>query len=121
MDGPAFERYTTGKTLFFGLLGDVPYGAEEYFPNRRVRWSFLDGRCIEGQWFETNRRICFVYEGELGQQCWEFTQSPNGLSALFVEDPNAPSPDANALPSTPLYEITDADEPLLCLGPEVGV
>ncbi|MEM6728766.1 MAG: hypothetical protein AAF618_09715, partial [Pseudomonadota bacterium] len=35
-----FEAYTTGKTFFFATEGNQPYGAEEYLPNRQVRWAF---------------------------------------------------------------------------------
>ena len=37
-----FAARVQGKVLTYGLAGE-PYGAEEYLPDRRVRWSFLDG------------------------------------------------------------------------------
>ena len=54
-----FEARVTGKTLTYSS-GGVAYGAEEYLRNRRVRWSFLDGECFEGQWFTSGDQICFV-------------------------------------------------------------
>lgn len=109
MDGAAFDAYTRGQTFTYGT-GSAPYGAEEYLENRRVRWSFLDGRCQEGEWYEDNGMICFVYDDNPDPQCWSFYQSPGGIVARFEDDPDM----------TTLYEITRSAEPLMCLGPEVG-
>lgn len=109
MDGAAFDAYTRGQTFTYGT-GSAPYGAEEYLENRRVRWSFLDGRCQEGEWYEDNGMICFVYDDNPDPQCWSFYQSPGGIVARFEDDPGL----------TTLYEITRSAEPLMCLGPEVG-
>ncbi|MDU8911320.1 hypothetical protein [Aestuariicoccus sp. MJ-SS9] len=105
-----FESYVTGKTLYFGL-GGQPYGAEEYLDDRRVRWSFLDGKCKEGFWYEEAGQICFVYEDNPTPQCWTFFRQGDGLRAMFQNDPNA----------TTLYEANQNEEPMLCLGPDVGV
>ncbi|NSX56474.1 hypothetical protein [Parasulfitobacter algicola] len=107
----AFEQYVTGKTLYYGEPGARPYGAEEYLPGRRVRWSFLNGECIEGQWFVDMDLICFVYEDNPEPQCWSFYKDGGGIVAMFENDPN----------STTLYELQNASEPLRCLGPDVGV
>ncbi len=105
-----FDAYTRGKTLFYGFGGQV-YGVERYLPNRRVIWSFLDGDCKKGVWYEQNNQICFLYEDRSDPQCWVFTQSGGGLIAQFEGDPEA----------TELYEAEDIGEEMLCLGPEVGV
>ena len=106
-----FEAYTTGKTLFFGQNGQA-YGAEEYLPGRRVIWSFLDGQCKYGTWFNEGNDICFVYEDDPGDvQCWRFQKGPRGLVAFFLDD----------TPGAPLYEAQDLGEEMMCLGPEVGV
>ena len=105
-----FDAFTKGKTLFYGTLG-APYGAEVYHDNRRVQWSFLDGECIEGEWYEDSGNICFVYENMPDPQCWTFTKGANGLIARFENNPQ----------STTLYDAQDAGEELLCLGPKVGV
>jgi hypothetical protein len=109
MDGAAFDAYTRGQTFTYGT-GAEPYGAEEYLDNRRVRWSFLDGRCQEGEWYEENGMICFVYDDNPDPQCWSFYQTPRGIVARFEDNPS----------QTTLYEITRSPEPLMCLGPEVG-
>lgn len=106
----AFDRYTRGKTLYYSSDGSR-YGAEEYFDQRRVRWSFLDGQCKEGTWYASGKDICFVYEDNPEPQCWQFFLEPGGLSASFSGDSS----------DTTLYEITGADEEMLCLGPEIGV
>ncbi len=109
MTGAQFDDYTRGQTFTFGN-GAEPYGAEEYLENRRVRWSFLDGRCQDGEWYEDSGMICFVYEDNPDPQCWSFYQTPSGIVARFEDDPA----------QTTLYEITRSPEPLMCLGPEVG-
>lgn len=110
MGAEDFDRYTTGKTLFYGFDGTA-YGVERYLPGRRVIWSFLDGHCQRGMWYEEAGQICFVYEENSTPQCWSFELSPEGLSARFQNDPQA----------TELYESGDINEEMLCLGPEVGV
>lgn len=110
MSAAEFEAYTQGKTLYYGQSG-APYGAEVYHEDRRVQWSFLDGRCKEGRWYEAGGLICFVYEDNPTPQCWSFTESPSGLVARFENDPT----------QTELYEAQEQNDPLLCLGPEVGV
>lgn len=110
MSGEEFETYVTGKTLFFGSRGEA-YGVEQYLPGRRVKWSFLDGKCKDGVWYEEAGQICFIYDDSPEPQCWTFERTPSGLSALFENNPQA----------TQLYEAQQSDEPMLCLGPDVGV
>ncbi|QIE46202.1 hypothetical protein G5B38_12065 [Pseudohalocynthiibacter aestuariivivens] len=110
MSASEFDSYTLGKTFYYGSVG-APYGAEEYLDDRRVRWSFLDGKCQEGQWYEEDGLICFVYDNQPDPQCWSFQQGNNGLIARFENNPE----------NTELYEVEKSVEPLLCLGPDVGV
>ncbi|WP_270731273.1 hypothetical protein [Shimia sp. Alg240-R146] len=110
MTAAEFEAYVSGKTLFFAAEGSR-YGVEEYLPDRRVRWSFLDGKCKEGLWYEEAGQICFIYEDNPSPQCWTFFERNTGLSARFENEPDG----------TVLYEIEDTGEDMLCLGPEVGV
>ena len=110
MSAEEFDDYTRGKTLFYGFEGQA-YGVERYLDNRRVIWSFLDGNCKKGVWYERAGQICFLYEDRSDPQCWSFSQGPNGLIARFENDPEA----------TELYEAEDIGEEMLCYGPEVGV
>ena len=110
MSAEAFDAYTRGKTLIYGAQGQ-PYGAERYLDNRRVIWSFLDGKCKYGEWYEQAGKICFVYEDRLEPQCWTFLQGPDGLVARFENDPEA----------TELYEAQNTGDELLCHGPDIGV
>jgi len=110
MSAAEFDAYTQGKTLFYGQ-GNAPYGAEIYLPNRRVRWSFLDGECKDGEWYEDAGLICFVYEDNPNPQCWSFQRSSSGLTAQFE----------NEVGSTELYEADDRGQEMLCLGPKIGV
>lgn len=110
MSADAFDDYTRGKTLFYGSDG-AAYGVERYLDDRRVIWSFLDGDCQKGIWYEDAGQICFLYEDRLDPQCWTFYQGPSGLIARFENDPEA----------TELYEAEDIGEEMLCYGPDVGV
>ncbi|WP_300059291.1 hypothetical protein [uncultured Roseobacter sp.] len=110
MSAQEFDEYTRGKTLFYGENG-VAYGAEEYLDNRRVIWSFLDGECKSGTWYEQADQICFVYEDNPDPQCWTFHKEEGRLIARFQNAPGA----------TELYEAGDLNEEMICLGPDVGV
>ncbi|MGJ8625606.1 MAG: hypothetical protein ACSHXB_01490 [Sulfitobacter sp.] len=110
MSAAEFDAYTRGKTLFYGRGGHA-YGAEIYHENRRVQWSFLDGDCREGEWYEADGLICFVYENNPNPQCWSFVEGSRGLIARFENEPN----------TTELYEAQDQGQEMLCLGPKVGV
>ena len=110
MTAEEFDAYTRGKTLFYGS-GGVAYGAEIYHENRRVQWSFLDGECKDGEWFQQGQLICFVYDDNPEPQCWSFVRGSGGLIARFENDPG----------TTELYEAQDMGEEMLCLGPKIGV
>lgn len=110
MSAEAFDAYTRGKTLYYGADGEA-YGVERYLDNQRVIWSFLDGECKDGVWYEDAGQICFVYEDRMDPQCWTFSEGANGLIAQFESDPDA----------TELYEAQDIGEKMLCYGPDVGV
>ena len=109
ISGETFEALTTGKTFSYGV-GGTAYGAEEYLPNRRVLWSFLDGDCFEGRWYTDGSHICFVYEGISDDQCWQFFQDGNRLTARFQGEFDA----------TQIFEIAREEERLYCKGPDVG-
>ncbi|MEM6760986.1 MAG: hypothetical protein AAF601_16045 [Pseudomonadota bacterium] len=111
MSAAEFEAYVTGKTLFYGRNGRA-YGAEIYREDRRVTWSFLDGECKDGYWYEAgDNNICFVYEDRPDPQCWSFERGPSGLIAKFENDPA----------STELYEANNSGEEMVCTGPKIGV
>lgn len=110
MGAEEFDALTRGQTFFYGLDGGAPYGAEEYLDNRQVRWSFLDGACLEGRWYAEAGRICFTYEDHPEPQCWIFERLEGRLVARFDGETS----------STDLYELRRAREPLWCLGPEIG-
>ena len=110
MSGAEFEAYVNGRTLTYAENG-VIYGIEEYLPNRRVRWAFTEDECRDGFWYEEDNQICFVYEGDIGLQCWRFTRSGSGLIARFM----------GAGDGREVYEAQQSKEPLRCLGPDVGV
>lgn len=106
----AFEAYVTGKTLVYESARG-PFGAEDYLEGRRVRWSYLDGQCQDGEWYPSGDQICFVYDEIPEPQCWSFYLRGGQLLARFE----------NRADATELYETAEQDEPLVCLGPKIGV
>ena len=112
MNGEAFDAFTRGQTFYYGY-GSTPYGAEDYLPDRRVRWSLLDGDCKQGYWYEAPEKlICFVYEDRPdAPQCWAFYNEGGKLRATFE----------NAESNSTLYQVEKSQEPMLCTGPKIGV
>lgn len=112
MTADEFEAFTDGKTLFFSLNGR-DYGVERYLGDRRVEWSFLDGECTRGVWYEENDLICFAYEGWQNPQCWTFEPDGAGMTAQF----SIP----NEAGQFNRYFAYEKDEPMVCIGPDTGV
>jgi hypothetical protein len=112
MTAEEFDTYVTGRTLTFGLEGQV-YGIEEFRPGRQTTWAFMTDECRKGRWFPRDEQICFVYEGDAPgvEHCWIFSRGDNGLIARFMGDGVG----------TELYEALNSPQPLICRGPEVGV
>lgn len=110
MTADEFEAYVTGRTLSYGVGGEV-YGAEEYHPDRRVTWSFLDGQCEDGVWYPEGDAICFLYEFDPDPHCWRFYEESGGLRAEILGKGGLST----------LYEVGETTEGLGCLGPDVGV
>ncbi len=108
----AFERLSTGRTLYFTLGGEL-FGAEEYHENRQVVWRFAGGECVRGRWWsEPGDQICFNYRGSDLVQCWGFYEDENGYFARSEAAEDA-SGDLRVANSTTL--------PLPCEGPDTGV
>lgn len=110
MSAAEFEAFVEGRTLFYSDRG-ADFGAEEYLPGRRVRWTYLDGECTDGRWYEAGELICFVYEDIPDPQCWTFFMQDDGIAARFENDPD----------EQPVYSTRSTREPLQCPGPPVGV
>ncbi len=109
-----FEAYALGKTLSYGAAGQV-WGQEEYLPGRQVVWAFTGQPCQYGTWTEEMSvddapLICFLYEDDPEQKCWEFFKGTSGLVAQFLGDSG-----------TSLAEVGQTSEPMNCPGPKVGV
>lgn len=110
MSGAEFDAYTLGKTLGYGVDGEV-WGIEEYLPNRRVRWAFVGDDCKAGHWYEAEAaQICFVYEDDINLHCWQFFLQGDRLKAQSM----------GTDPGQPLAELSQ-NHGLSCPGPEVGV
>ncbi len=111
MTGAEFEALSEGRTLHFSL-GGAPFGSEAFKSGRRSVWRFPDGTCAPGSWREHGGAICFVYDGDPGEQCWLFRREGGGVVAYFIED-GAPDEEPVVL------ERVDR-APLACRGPDVG-
>jgi hypothetical protein len=105
-----FEALVTGQTLSYSSRAQQ-YGTEEYLDGRRVRWSYNDGDCTEGRWYEAEDQVCFIYEGVVSPQCWTFYLRDDRLMARYKNDPVG----------SELHETRRQSEPLFCPGPEIGV
>ncbi len=108
MSGAEFEAYATGKTLTYAFNGGV-FGTEEYLPGRTVRWAFTEDVCQFGRWYEKETQICFLYEDDPDEQCWQFFNTPTGLRAQYMDG------------GTQLSEVEQSTTGLGCPGPDVGV
>jgi hypothetical protein len=112
LTGKEFDALTTGKTMDHVLFGEV-YGAERYFPDRRVRWAFSDEECLDGFWYEKGAMICFEYEDGTGPECWTYFRDGTEIRAIAADD-------TLLAPSAPV-QMVPQKTPLACLGPDVGV
>lgn len=110
LDADGFDAVVTGRTLIYGTAAGS-YGIEEYLPGRRVRWSFLDGDCMEGRWYPKGDAICFAYEHRADPECWLFHLDEGRLGARPLRQPEGPS----------LYVIAESPEPMICRGPHLGM
>lgn len=105
-----FEAFASGTTLYFNRHG-APYGAEQYMTDRRVIWTFLDGRCERGAWFSDGAAICFAYETQSEAQCWHILEIAGQKRVRVVGDD----------PGNDLYVVGQDKADLDCPGPGVGV
>ena len=106
MSAEEFDAYTKGRTLSFGTQGSEPYGMERYLSGRRVIWTFLDGQCDNGTWYEDDGAICFTYDFDPTPQCWKLYTQDDGVLPIFMHDPG----------TTVLYEVSDQSGDLICGG-----
>ncbi len=110
LSGAEFDALTKGRTFSYTVDGES-YGAEQYLPERGVQWSFEQGQCLHGTWFEQNDEICFVYDDDPIPVCWRFYLDESGLSAELAQDPVG----------SRRYMAHEQSQNLSCPGPKVGV
>lgn len=109
-----FQAFTQNRSLQFFDQGEA-YGSEHYGPNHAVRWTFGDGTCTAGTWFEKDSQICFRYENESEAGCWVFYPGAAGLIAEFMGAAGGKS-----LPTT-LYEASPSSRPSTCAPKDLGI
>ena len=110
MTGAEFDAFATGKTLDYFSDGWA-FGRETYLPGRVVQWAATGDLCKSGSWYEDRGNICFLYDGDPEPKCWTIWQDGDGLLASYLGD----------LPGDPPRQVLETDEPLACMGPDVGV
>ncbi len=110
MSPAEFETYSTGKTIDYADDFST-WGREEYLPGRRVRFSFTDDECRFGSWYEQGDQVCFVYELDPDPKCWSYFTDGKNVTTVFEGDG----------PGGTVSTARPTKEPLVCLGPEVGV
>jgi hypothetical protein len=110
MSPAEFEAYSTGKTIDYEDDFSV-WGREEYLPGRRVRFSFSDDECRFGTWYDQGDQVCFVYDDDPGPKCWTYFTNGKNVTTVFEGDG----------PGGTVSTAIPTKEPLVCLGPEVGV
>lgn len=85
LDGARFDAYSKGKTIYFEDANGFA-GAEIYWPNQKVTWTFGDGQCLEGSWREEGSEICFYYIDQPAPHCWNFDLVNNRLRGTSTND-----------------------------------
>lgn len=105
-----FEALTEGKTLYFTEDG-LSYGAEQYLANRRVRWQYPDGSCLEGRWFSEGDALCFRYEDQPDTQCW----------IMWREHGRTLARRTGSVTDRAIELVRKDELPLPCAGPDLGV
>ena len=104
-----FEAFSTGQTLDYWIDGAY-WGSERHLEGRKTQDADTEGVCRDGEWFPKDGAICFVYAGEAGEHCWLFFRDGSRVLAEIAGEDGALS-----------TEVTLADQPLACAGPDVGV
>jgi hypothetical protein len=103
-----FETFSTGQTLDY-WIGGVYWGSERHLEGRKTRDADAEGPCREGEWFPKGDQVCFVYEDAPGEHCWLFFRDGTRVLAEVAGEDGLST------------EVTLADQPLQCPGPDVGV
>lgn len=104
-----FETFSTGQTLDYWIDGAY-WGSERHLSGRRTLDADAEGTCRAGEWFPKDDMICFVYGDAPGEHCWRFFRDGGRVLAEVAGGDGGLS-----------AEVTLADQPLACAGPDVGV
>lgn len=108
---PEFAARVTGRTIAWSSTDGRLHGMEQYLPGGKVVWRFPGAPCMAGRWQGAGAaRICFTYENLPGTQCWHFTESAGGLTALAEGAPEEER----------LVATGESHMPLACPGPWLG-
>ena len=111
MNGDEFDAYTRDKTFYFAESGQ-PYGAEE-IPAQPPRKMVLSGWTLQGREVVRGSRAKSALFTKTGPILNAGASSTNlaGLIARFE----------GVTGGTILYETRQSEQPMMCMGPDVGV
>ncbi len=105
-----FQAFVQGKTVYYAQQGR-PYGAEQYLPGQKTIWQYSDGTCSKGIWYVRKQLICFLYEGDSEEQCWQFLNKDGTFAARA----------AGREPEADLDVVWTDEQPIACKAPGIGV
>lgn len=105
-----FEAYVTGKTIAYDRGGRF-FGEEQYYPDRKVIWAFDGDVCTFGYWYAERGLICFAYDGQEREPCWNFWLE-NGRLAALIE---------GGTPAETLYGNRESASRIECPLPGLGM
>jgi hypothetical protein len=80
MTAEEFEAFSTGQTLDYWVDGAY-WGSERHLANRQTLDGDDEGACHAGTWFPKADAICFVYDGDTGEHCWQFWRDGDRVTA----------------------------------------
>jgi hypothetical protein len=109
MTAEEFEAWSTGQTLDYWIDGTY-WGSERHLSGRRTLDADAEGPCREGRWFPKDDMLCFTYADLDGEHCWHFWRDGPRVMAEVADEEGGLS-----------TEVTLADQPLACPGPDAGV
>jgi hypothetical protein len=114
MTGAEFQAHVGTNTFSYAYSNGVR-GTADYGPGRTLLWAFEGDDCISGKWFEDGDQLCFAFEDGRLSACWHFFKDNGRLrgQATYLG--------SGDLAEIEIFEVSHTDQPLGCLGPDVGV
>ncbi|WP_309664770.1 hypothetical protein [Tabrizicola sp.] len=110
MTGAEFAAYVGTDTVTY-QYSTGERGVADYAPDQSLIWTFEDGTCVNGNWFEDDDRICFAFDDPEMSACWYFFRYTAGIRADITD----------YSPHVEIHVIARTSAPLPCAAPNLGV